>query len=180
MKVYIYFLFLFLHLSGFIVIVDAQKLQILTEDYRISKDSCHFYIYELRDYLNEIGFCQGKSDLQEEEGKVDVVKKKLFVDGIDFSEGYSFILELRFSDLVGDLERYYGEFGIIEVGYPTEKRADEVFNQAKQASTHLPLNIPILIAPFRCVKIGKSVLFVYSTHIAYEKYIHAIVDWKSK
>lgn len=160
--------------------VIGQEVKVLTEDYKMPRDSCGIVIFDLVDYLKGIGFCEGKGNLKEEKGEVDLVRKKLLVNGKNFSQGYSFILELKYSDLIGELERYYGEFGIIEVGFPTEAKAEEVFDKANRASEHSALNIPILIAPFRCVKIGKSVLFVYATNIAYEKYMHALKNWKPK
>lgn len=158
--------------------VKGQELQVLTEDYKIQKDSCKVYAYSLVDYLKGLGFCEGKGSLQQEKGVIDLVRKKLHVNGIDFSQGYSFILELKYSDLIGELERYYGEFGIIEVGFETEKKANEVFVKAAQASKQAALRIPVLIAPFRCAKAAKSILFVYATNVNYEKYMHALKDWE--
>lgn len=175
------FIFLFLlSMLGVLEQVIGQEMKVLTEDYKIQRDSGSVFIFDLEDYLKGMGFCEGKGNLKEEKGEVDLVRKKLLVNGKNFSQGYDFILELKYSDLIGELERYYGEFGIIEVGFPTEAKAEEVFDKANRASEHSALNIPILIAPFRCVKIGKSVLFVYATNIAYEKYMHALKNWKPK
>lgn len=59
MKKYVCLFLLMMGLNVTIKTLDAQVVQVITEDYKISKDSCRVFIYELRDYLKSLGLYEG-------------------------------------------------------------------------------------------------------------------------
>lgn len=71
-------------------------------------------------------------------------------------------------------------FGIIEVGFETEAEAKAVYEKAKMTCKKYTMNIPIYCPPFRCVQVGKSVLFCYSINVNMDEYRDMAETWQPK
>lgn len=79
------------------------------------------------------------------------------------------------------LTNFSGSFGIIEIGFKTEPKAKEMYDKAKVLRKKHPMNIAIYAPPFRCILVGKSILFVYSININMIKYRNmADEEWYPK
>ena len=89
-----------------------------------------------------------------------------------------FIVELLGGKIYEDPEEWCEGFGIIEIGFSTEQQAVDIFKKAKMASQKYTMNIPIYRPPFRCVRVGKSVLFVYSINVNMDKYLDLVESWQ--
>ena len=99
------------------------------------------------------------------------------IGNIDFTQGNSFIVELLGGKIYENPEEWCEGFGIIEIGFSTEQQAVDIFKKAKIACQKYTMNIPIYYPPFRCIRVGKSVLFVYSINVYMDKYLDLAESW---
>ena len=177
MKKYVCFFLLFVGLLVTVKTADAQVAQVITEDYRVSKDSCRLYIYELRDYLKSQGLYAGWEHKIDTVGPLNELKKKLTFEGKFLADHYQFIIEIWGTELWEDIFCDWGAFGLIEIGFATEAEAHEVLLKAREISKKYPIKIPISSPSFRAVQVGKSVLIGYSININYPKFRDMVETW---
>lgn len=179
MKRFICKLFLFDALLILCQYSFAQEQKYVTAEYVIPKSQCLIYAYDLENFLKSKGLYEEKKPTHEGDGKISWMKKKVNIGGIDFTKDCTFVLELLGEMLPVNDEPYEfkGSFGIIEIGFKTEAKAKEVFEKAKN-SKKKTMNVPLYYAPFRCVHVGKSVLFVYAIDIDMRKYQDMAETWQ--
>lgn len=158
----------------------AQEQKYVTEQYFISQKQCVVYAYALEDSLRSRGLYGGQKTTYRGKGEIEKMKKKVYIGGVDFTKDCTFIIELLGDRLPKDENPYefQGSFGIIEIGFLTEEKAKEVYEKAKIMSKKYAMNIPILEPPFRCVSVGKSVIFVYSINVNMDKFRDMAVSFK--
>lgn len=157
----------------------SQAKKSVTEKFNIPKEQCTVFAYELEDYLTSKGLYDGVQPRNTISNTLDEIKKKMKIGGVDFTRGYVFIVELLGGKIYDDGSDEWCEgFGIIEVGFKTEAEAKVMFEKARTASKKYTMNIPIYCPPFRCVQVGKSVLFVYSINVDMDKYLSFVEKWQ--
>lgn len=178
MRTYIYFLLFFVGIVVSMKTVNAQVVQVITKDYRISEASCHHYIYELRDYLKSKGLYENWEYQMDTIGPLKDLKKKLTFDGKFLAENYQFIIEIWGSRFTEDIFYDWGDFGIIEIGFASEAEAHEVLLKAQEACKKYVINIPVYSAPFRAKQVGKNILIVYAININYYTYRDMLESWE--
>lgn len=177
MKKYVCFFLLFVGLLVTVKTADAQVAQIITEDYRVSKDSCRLYIYELRDYLKSQGLYAGWEHKIDTVGPLSELKKKLTFEGKFLADHYQFIIEILGTKFAEDFFDDWGDFGLIEMGFNTEAKAHEILLKAREICKKYPMNIPLYSPSFRAVQVEKSVLIGYSININYPKFRDMVETW---
>lgn len=158
----------------------AQEQKYITEQYFVPKNQCVVYAYELEDSLRSKGLYGRQKTTYKGKGEIEKMKKKVYIGGVDFTKDCTFIIELLGDRLPKDENPYefQGSFGIIEIGFLTEEKAREVYEKAKIMSKKYTMNIPISAPPFRCIYVGKSVLFVYSINVNMDKFRDMAVSFK--
>ena len=173
-------LVLFISLFLTSLISSAQEQKYITEQYFVPKNQCIVYAYELEDSLRSKGLYGRQKTTYKGKGEIEKMKKKVYIGGVDFTKDCTFIIELLGDRLPKDENPYefQGSFGIIEIGFLTEEKAKEVYEKAKIMSKKYTMNIPIYCPPFRCVRVGKSVLFVYSINVDMDKFRDMAVSFK--
>ena len=171
-------LLLFIALITISSCLFAQEAKFVTEKFNISKEQCKPYAYELENYLKSKGLYDGVKPKYTGRNVFEKIKKKMQIGGVDFTRNHVFIVELLGGDLYDGSSDWCEGFGIVEVGFKTESEAKEVFEKAKEIRKKYPMNIPIYGPPFRCVQVGKSVLFVYSINIYMDKYLAFVEEWQ--
>ena len=172
----IVFLFFAICLLG--GISQAQETRIITEDYKVNKEQCKPYIYELSDYLISKGLYKDLVHKEDRKGSLDWVKRKLTLGGVCFVKDYDFVIEIMGFGQFDEELLNFGEFGIIELGFNSKEKTDEVFKRAQQASSKYTINIFPYVPPFRCVQAGNSVLIVYSLNVYYDRYRNMAENWR--
>lgn len=178
MKTYIYFLLLFVGIVVSTKTANAQVVQVITKDYRINKESCRHYIYELRDYLKSKGLYEEMEYKLDTVGPLKDLKKKLTFDGKFLADNYQFIVEIWGTQFTEDIFDDWGDFGIIEIGFASEGEAHEVLIKAQEACKKYVINIPVYSAPFRAKQVGKNVLIVYAINVNYYKFRDMLETWQ--
>lgn len=157
----------------------SQELRVVTEDFKVSKDSCKVYAYDLYAYLRTKGLFEGLAVPKDKKSdRVELVKKRLQINGTDFTKDYIFIVELK-SVLGSNSEgEYFGDFTIVEIGFANKAKATEVFRRAKEASQKYRINMQLYIPQFKCLQIGNSVFFVYSVDPELWKFRDMAEGWE--
>lgn len=168
-------LFISLFLTSFIS--SAQEKRCITEIYSVEKSQNKTYARELELYLKSKGLYDNKKSRETITSSIKKIKKKLQIGNIDFTQGYIFIVELLGGEIYENPEEWSEGFGIIEIGFSTEQQAADIFKKAKIACQKYTMNIPIYCPPFRCIHVGKSVLFVYSINVDMDKYLDLAESW---
>ena len=169
-------LFISLFLTSFIS--SAQEKRCITEIYSVEKSQSKSYARELEEYLKSKGLYDNKKSRETITSSIKKIKKKLQIGNIDFTQGNIFIVELLGGKIYEDPEEWCEGFGIIEIGFSTEQQAIDIFKKAKSACQKYTMNISIYCPPFRCVRVGKSVLFVYSINVDMDKYLGLFESWQ--
>ena len=172
----LFVLFISLFLTS--LISSAQEKRCITEIYSVEKSQSKSYVRELELYLKSKGLYDNKKSRETITSSIKGIKKKLQIGNIDFTRGNIFIVELLGGKIYEDPEEWCEGFGIIEIGFSTEQQAVDIFKKAKMASQKYTMNIPIYRPPFRCVRVGKSVLFVYSINVNMDKYLDLVESWQ--
>lgn len=179
MKKYVCLFLLVMGLNISIKTLEAQVVQVITEDYKISKDSCRLYIYELRDYLKSLGLYEGWQHKFDTIGpSLRVLKNKLTFEGKFLADNYQFIIEIWGTKYTEDIFDDWGSFGLIEMGFSTEEEAHQILLKARELCKKYPMNIPPYGPPFRAVKAGKNVLIGYAINVNYDKFRNMVEKWK--
>lgn len=170
---------LVLYISLFLtsIVTSAQEKRSVTEIYSVEKSQSKTYARELESYLKSKGLYDNKKNRETITSSIKRIKKKLEIGNNDFTQGYTFIVELLGGEIYENTEEWSEGFGIIEIGFSTEQQAVEVFKKAKIACQKYTMNIPIYCPPFRCIHVGKSVLFVYSINVNMDKYLDMAESW---
>ena len=171
----LFVLFISLFLTS--LISSAQEKRCITEIYSVEKSQSKSYVRELELYLKSKGLYDNKKSRETITSSIKEIKKKLQIGNIDFTQGNIFIVELLGGKIYENPEEWCEGFGIIEIGFSTEQQAVDIFKKAKIACQKYTMNIPIYYPPFRCIRVGKSVLFVYSINVDMDKYLDLAECW---
>lgn len=152
----------------------VELLMIIPKSTYLSISLPYFSIY----HFFSLTLYDNKKSRETITSSIKEIKKKLQIGNIDFTRGNIFIVELLGGKIYEDPEEWCEGFGIIEIGFSTEQQAVDIFKKAKIASQKYTMNIPIYRPPFRCVRVGKSVLFVYSINVNMDKYLDLVESWQ--
>ena len=157
----------------------SQAQKSVTEKFNVSRKQCTVFAYELENYLKSKGLYDGVQSRITISNTLDRIKRKMKIGGVDFTANHVFIVELLGGKIYDNGDWQEG-FGIIEVGFETEAEAKAVYEKAKMTCKKYTMNIPIYCPPFRCVQVGKSVLFVYSINVNMDEYRDMAETWQPK
>lgn len=178
MRIKSYLFLLLIVMLVFTKAVNGQVVSVTTAEFRIPKDSCRLYIYEMQDYLKAHGLYEGEKHQIDTVSSLKDLKKKITFDGKLLVDDYQFIIDIWGSTFTEDIFYDWGDFGIIEIGMENEEKAHKLCLKAQGFSKTHAINIPPYIPPFRAVQANKSVLLVYSIHHKYDELLKFVERWK--